>query len=330
MPLSRRRKAAIVVRFLLSQGHRLPLDGLPQDIQIALTHELAGMRAIDRATLDAVIAEFVDEVDRLGLAFPSGIDHALDILDGSISDAAAARIRHEAGLDSRRDPWERIADLDPATLLPALESESVEVAAVVLSKLKVSKAAELLGMLPGERARRITYAVSRTGAVTPATVRRIGDALLAQLDTDRASAFAEGPVDRVGAILNFAPSATREEVLSGLDETDGAFAEKVRRAIFTFANIPARIDARDVPRILRDIDQAALARAIAASAEVDTATADFLLGNMSQRMADALREAAAEVAPMTPAEADTAKTEVVRVIRALEAAGEIFLLAEDG
>jgi flagellar motor switch protein FliG len=119
-------------------------------------------------------------------------------------------------------------------------------------------------------------------------------------------------------------------VLSGLDETDGAFAEKVRRAIFTFANIPARIDARDVPRILRDIDQTTLARAIAASAEVDSATANFLLGNMSQRMAEALREAAAEIAPMTPAEADAAKTEVVRVIRALEAAGEVFLLAEDG
>lgn len=328
--LSRRRKAAIVVRCLLSEGQALPLAHLPLEQQIVLARELAGMRAIDRDTLQTVIDEFLAEVSRIGLSFPPGVEDALNLLDGSISPAAAARLRREAGLSDAGDPWQRIADLDAARLLPALETESVEVAAVLLSKLKVSKAAELLGMLPGERARRITYAVSRTGAISPAMVRTIGEALAAQLDAKRRSAFAEGPVDRVGAILNFAPSATREDVLAGLDETDGDFAEKVRRAIFTFANIPARIDPRDVPKILRDIDQAALARAVAAADGKDQPAADFLLGNMSQRMAETLREAASEVPAMTPAEADAAKAEVVRVIRALESAGEIFLLAEDG
>jgi hypothetical protein len=38
----------------------------------------------------------------------------------------------------------------------------------------VPKAADLLGRLPGERARRIAHAVSMTGNVDPETVRRIG------------------------------------------------------------------------------------------------------------------------------------------------------------
>lgn len=332
--LSRRRKAAIVVRALLAQGGPMPLARLPQDLQIALARELAQMRSVDRDTLGAVIAEFTAAIDDQGLTFAPGVEAALGLLEGSISDAAAARLRREAGLTGGGDPWARIAELDGARILPALETESVEVAAVLLSKLKVSKAAELLGMLPGERARRITYAVSRTGAISPAMVRTIGEALVAQLGAERASAFADAPVDRVGAILNFAPSSTREEVLTGLDETDVEFAEKVRRAIFTFANIPARLDARDVPKIIREIDQAALVRALAAATgdgmDAERPAADFILGNMSQRMADSLREAAAEIAPMTPAEADAAMAEVVRVIRALEASGEVFLLAEDG
>jgi len=330
LPLSSRRKAAIIVNYVLSNGIKLPLAELPLEMQEALTFELAGMRSVDKATLDAVVDEFTAEMEAVGLSFPAGLPNALEVLDGAISDVAARRIRNKAGLLDTDDPWERILILEAAQLLPVMENESIEVAAVLLSKLKVSKAAEVLGMLPGERARRITYAVSRTGAVSPHTVALIGRSLAKQLDTHDPRAFEEGPVDRVGAILNFAPSATREDVLVGLDETDGAFAEKVRKAIFTFANIPARVDARDVPKIMRDVDQAELVRAIAASEGPNQAAADFILGNISQRMADNIRDEVSEAGKVSPTEADAAMNSVIAVIRALEAEGEIFLIAEDG
>ena len=159
---------------------------------------------------------------------------------------------------------------------------------------------------------------------------RIGDAIAAQLDTQRVTAFDSGPVDRVGAILNFAASATRDHVLTGLDETDGEFAEQVRRAIFTFANIPDRIDARDIPKVMREVDQPTLVKAIAAATGAEAAAAEFLLANISQRMADSMREMAREAGPVSLAEAEAAMTDVVAVIRRMEAAGEIFLTAEDG
>ena len=327
--LSRRRKAAIVVRFLLSNGAQLPLTALPDDLQEALTFELAGMRTIDKSTLDAVIDEFMAEMQAMGLSFPTGVDAALDMLDGSISTSAARRIRDQAGIEDQTDPWERILSLEPENLLPIMENESIEVAAVLLSKLKVSKAAELLGLLPGERARRITYAVSRTGAVTPGIVMLIGQSLATQLDTDDPRAFEEGPVDRVGAILNFAPSATREDVLVGLDETDEAFAEQVRKAIFTFANIPARIDARDISKIMRDIDQVDLVKAIASAEGDNAAASEFILSNMSQRMAENLREEANDIGKVSVTEADAAMNAVVSVIRDLEAQGEIILIADE-
>ena len=64
--------------------------------------------------------------------------------------------------------------MDSEILRPVVENESTEVAAVVLSKLNVPKAAELLGAIPGPRAREITYAVSQTNGVTPSAFNRIG------------------------------------------------------------------------------------------------------------------------------------------------------------
>ncbi|TMV35524.1 flagellar motor switch protein FliG, partial [Thioclava sp. BHET1] len=91
--LTPRQKAAVIVRLLLSAGARMPLSALPEDLQAALTEQIGQMRAIDRGTLDAVIAEFQAAIDDLGLSFPDGIDGALSILDGHISSSTASRLR---------------------------------------------------------------------------------------------------------------------------------------------------------------------------------------------------------------------------------------------
>jgi len=327
--LNKRQKAAIIVRLLLSEKVDLNLAALPEVLQESLTVEMAAMRFIDRATLRAVIEEFVSEIEDIGLAFPSGLEGALNLLDGSISAATAARIRRQGGVRLSGDPWETISGLDPARLLPLLKEESVEVCAVLLSKLKVSKAAELLGQLPGKRARQITFAMSLTGSISPEVVEKIGRSVAEQLDAQPAIAFAEGPVERVGAILNFSPAATREEVLDGLEQDDAVFASEVRKAIFTFANIPKRIDTRDVPKITRALDQAQLITALAAATGPLEEAAEFILGAMSKRMADQLREEIENLGTVKSADGEAAMNAVVSAIRALEAAGEVLLIAED-
>ena len=330
--LSRKQKAAIIVRLLLAEGVKLSLADLPEPLQAELAQQMATMRFVDRITLKSVIDEFVAEIEDVGLAFPNGLEGALTVLDGTISPATATSIRKARGITFSGDPWETIAGLDPARLLPVLEEESIEIAAVLLSKLKVSVAADLISRLPGPRARRVAYAVSLTGSIEPQVVERIGRSLAEQLDAQPARAFVEGPVERVGAILNFAPGATRDEVLQGLDEEDAAFAEEVRKAIFTFANIPERIDPRDVPKITREVDQAVLITALAGAAGTVDETVAFILGAMSKRMADQLREEMENLGKVKPKEAEEAMSAVVNAIRELEASGEILLLAgeDDG
>ncbi|MFV2052324.1 flagellar motor switch protein FliG [Aliiroseovarius sp. YM-037] len=328
--LSRKQKAAIVVRILLAEGAKLSLENLPDALQVELTEQMGALRLIDRATLQQVVAEFVEELETVGLAFSGGIEEALSILDGTISPQTAGRMRKDVGLGAISDPWQRIAALDNDSLRPILEDESVEVAAVMLSKLNVSKSAELLGQIPGPRARRIAYAMSLTEAVTPEAVDRIGIALASQMDAQPISAFDVGPVERVGAILNFSPATTRDDVLEGLDETDADFASKVRRAIFTFENIPARIEPRDVPKIIRGVEQPVLLTALAAAraGAAPDATA-FILENMSKRMAEQLEEELGEIGNIKESEGEAAMTAVIAEIRRLEADGEISLIAEE-
>lgn len=102
--LTRRQKAAIVVRFLLREGADVPLSDLPEPLQEALTTQMGAMRYVDRATLADVVAEFATEIEATGLTFPGGVAGALLALDGRISPQTAARLRKEAGVRQFGDP----------------------------------------------------------------------------------------------------------------------------------------------------------------------------------------------------------------------------------
>ncbi|TQS73952.1 flagellar motor switch protein FliG [Rhodobacteraceae bacterium] len=327
--LSKRQKAAIIVRLLSSEGEKLPLNLLSDEQQTELGQEIAQLNMVDRATMNAVVTEFCETLESIGITFAGGLESALKLLQGQITPSAESRLRKLASGSNRSDPWERISALDAEILMPVVEEECIEICAVLLSKLSVSKSADLLSRMPGEKARRVAYAVSLTGNIAPEAVWKIGQAIAQQLDAVPARAFASGPVERVGAILNYAASTTRNTVLDGLEEEDKLFAEQVRKAIFTFVNIPVRVAPKDLPKILRRVEQEKLLQALGGAKGEEKKAAEFILENMSKRMADGLREEIANLGKLRDKDVEAAMTEVINTIRELENEGEIFLVAED-
>lgn len=329
--LSTKEKAAIVVRLLLSHGALPALNQLPESKQTELAVQIARMAPVDQETVFAVADEFANEIERIALSFPQGLDGAIGLLDGHLSEGASKRLRKMAPTDTRRNPWDEIERVEIERLVSVLEAETVDVAAVILAKLSTDKAAQLLGLIPGDLARRIAIAVTRTEGVSPTVVHRIGASLAEQLDARPVTAFQGEPASRVGAILNYAPAAVRDSVISGIEDEDKALAEEVRAAIFTFGHIAERIAARDVPRIQRDIDADDLTLVVAAAeTEADKASVEFILENISKRMAEGIRDEASEKSDAKADEVEAAMLRIVGVIRNLEAQGEIFFVVPEG
>ncbi len=325
-PLTNRQKAAVIVRLLLSQGVAPALDRLSVDQQAAIARNMAGLGPVNRATLAAVVREFTGRLDDLGLTFPDALPGALRLLEPHLSETARDGLRREAGPGADSTAWDQLGALDADRLRPILERESAEVCAVLLSKINVAKAAALLADLPADRAHVVAHAVALTATVTPQMVDRIGASLLDQLQAAPRPAFKASAVDRMGAILNSASATARDTILAGLTGRDASFAEDVRRAIFTFEHIPKRVEAADVPRILRGMDQDILAMALAAGLQSAPLTVEFLLENMSKRMAEQLRDEAEGRSPPRPEEGEPAMAAIVNALREMEAAGDIRLI----
>ena len=191
--LTQAQKAAVIVRVLSAEGEKLDLTRLPEDLQSSLPEHISTMKMIDRKTVDAVINEFLEAMAQLGIAFPGALENAIQLLDGQISGTAADQLRRKAQHDINSDPWDRLMVASIEHLMTITKNESAEVCAVLVSKLPVSKGADFLSRLPGDRARRIAHAISQTESVDPATVRRIGAALVSELTSIPQKAFQTEP-----------------------------------------------------------------------------------------------------------------------------------------
>ncbi len=330
--LTRRSKAALIVRLLMGDGQSLTLADMPEETQIALAREMGRLGSIDKDTIDRVAGEFADQLDKVGLGPAGGVAKVIDGLAGLLSPDVAARMRDEARNGPPPDPWIYVLSLELTELKTIMESETVETSAVILSRLPVAKAAPLLGLLDGEKARRIAFAVSQIGAIAPQTVALIGTALAKAYTRPAKSAFPEDPSQRIGNILNAATASTRDDLLADIASNDPVFAEKVRKAIFTFADIPARIIGADISKILRGVEGRDLSTALAYATGLggaDQEAVDYVFANLSQRMGEQIREEVKERGKVRKADGEAAQSAFVAAIRAAVDSGEIVLREEE-
>ena len=324
-PLSQSQKAAIIARVLMDHDALPPLTDFPERQQKLILREMSGLRHVPKDRLASLIAEFARELDNIGVTFSGGFASAIQRLEDQLSPDTLEEVRSTELPAAKVDVWKRLNELDPVELANLIDGESIEVAALVLSKLDVSNAATLLGSLPGPRAREVTLAISRCTAIRPTQLDAIGRLLCARLDEIPEVVFDNGPAERVGAILNSSASATRDSLLDGLTENDEGFALEVRRTIFTFKDIPARIDTRAVPTLTRAVDQQTLVHALVGAEQDLPDAAKFIIDNMSQRMATQIRDEMEERSDAKPDITEEAMSAVVATIRQLEASGEIEL-----
>ena len=224
------------------------------------------------------------------------------------------------------NPWARIKALKTSDLLPFVQNESVEVSAVIMSKLDVQKAAEILSQLPGDQARSISYAISMTDNVTPASMDRIGQSLIAQMDNQPERVFEKSPAERIGMILTVTSQKIRDEVLSGLGKTNQAFADMVRQSVFTFDDISERLSAKDIPQIIRSIDHEDLVKGLShAKTQNSSDTVDFIISSLPKRLGETLLEDIESLSAIAPKDGEQAINRLIGSLQSMLAKGELFL-----
>ncbi|MFQ5623542.1 MAG: flagellar motor switch protein FliG [Paracoccaceae bacterium] len=328
--LTRPQKAAIIIRLLLNEDAAPDLRSLGLAPLRNVVRTMATLGDVSRPTLIAVVEEFLRDLGDFGLSLRGSLEETVSVLKGHVTEDALDRLRDETEEPPDTDLWEMIAGIDAEALAGFLGAEHPQVAAVVLSKLPAETAACVLAHIDEETARDIIVAITRTSGIDAAAVEAIARAIHAHFNAASAPrACSAAPAERIGGIMNFTPSEARDRLLRMFEAEDPETASQVRRVMFTFPDIPARVVPRDVAKLVRAVEQDTLIRALAGAQKQCPAVKDFILENLTTRLSQQLSEELEEAGEIRDRDAEAAMTAVIAAIRALADAGEIELQSEE-
>jgi flagellar motor switch protein FliG len=316
-------KAAALLITLGPEASSNVLKHLDEDEIEQITMHIFNMEAVAGAVKDEVLRQcysmsFVGE----GGAPAGGMEFARDLLSRALGNQKAVEFMDRVRARSQGAPFDFLEDADAAQLANSLKNEHPQAIALILSHLKVAKAASVIAHL-GERLQGdVSTRIAVMDRVSPDVIKAVEAGVKGKLSTVLTQDYAtSGGVSALVSILHQVDRATEKTIMDALDEEQPQLAEEVRQKMFMFENIVA-LDGRTIQRILRDVENKDLILALkGASEEVRR----LIFANMSTRAAALLKEDLAIVGPVRLRDVEEAQQRIVAVIRQLEAAEEIVI-----
>ena len=326
--LTQPQKAAVIIGILGADGAGQILEQMDEDTLRNFAAAMSKLRKVEPEVVRTTIGEFLYELDRLEETVTGGLGNAREMLKDYVPDATLNRIMDDVDQPSASNVWKKLSAVDDQALAEFLTLEHPQTAAVVLSKLSAEHAAKIIGRLEAETARDMVFGLTKTAALDSNVIEAIGHSVSEDfLANQRGGDSSFKPAERIGSIMNYAPGEIRNAVLSFLDDTQPELADAVKGSMFTFNDIPERIEKRDAAAIVRAVDEELILKALKGAEDNAPETAEFLLSSISSRVAEQLRESLSEIEKVKIREAEEAQNAVIKAIRELEAAGELRLIA---
>lgn len=321
--LSGRQKAAIV---LMSMGPRSAGEitkNLTQTELEEISFEIARMDQVPQELAAAVVAEWGQLETAMHSIAEGGVEYARQILEDAIGPQKAAavlkriegQLRDDAGFNNLRN-----ADAQQVTAL--VRNEHPQTVALLLAHLEPEQTAAVMKELPPKVGGEVLYRLAKMEKVLPEVLqvleRCYGSESTVSISKDLSEA---GGLEAVAAVLNLMTGSVEKELMEHLAWQDQELCEQIKNLMFVFEDL-AKLDDRGLQRLLRDVQTKELALALKAATDP---LKQRLLGMLSTRAGDALREEMEFLGPVRLKDVETAQSNVVKLVRALEEAGEIVI-----
>lgn len=294
-----------------------------------ITAEIIRLQRVDVDTADQAIAEFHELAVRGRIAGRGGREIAEGLLESSFGSERAAGVMNRVASALAGKSFEFLDTAEPGQVVSLLELEMPQTVAVVLTHLRPAQASAILAGLPDGRRADVAECIARMTSATPDAIAIVSATLKARASSmisPRTTAEVVGGVQPLVDIINRAPVATERAVLEALETRNPELAEEVRSRLLGFNDL-VRLDDRDVQRVVRGVDVAALALALRGA---PAAVAEKVRGNLSERNRTLLDDEAAAIGQIRVSQVEEARAEIVRIVRELAEEGQVTVHRAEG
>jgi flagellar motor switch protein FliG len=158
--------------------------------------------------------------------------------------------------------------------------------------------------------------------IQPTALNDLNDVLYKVLaGGDKVRKTSLGGVQTAADILNLMGNAIEGTVIEAIREQDGDLAQKITDKMFTFEDL-LKLDNKSMQLVLKEVSTDMLVVALKGSS---TELKELVLGNMSARAAEGLREDLSSRGPVRLSEVEGQQKEILKVVRRLSDEGSVVL-----
>lgn len=314
------RKAAILLLSLEKPLAAEVMSQLSKAKVEQLTLEIARIEDVTQDQQDSVITEFYSMAGQRVPIERGGLDFANSLLQQSLGAEGAGAILENVRQSMSSVPFGFLHKAGADNLLTFVMEEHPQTIALIMSHLPAALAAEVLGGLPSNKQLEVIRRIANMEQTSPEVVRDVE----AGLENRMKSTFNQqmekaGGVPMVAQILNVADRMTNKGILESLEQEDAELVDEIRRLMFVFDDL-LKLSDKAIQSLLKEVDNSQWAIALkGASDEIK----QKILGNLSQRAAELLKEEMQYLGPVRLADVEATQQLVVDAVRRLEDAGEI-------
>jgi flagellar motor switch protein FliG len=292
-----------------------------QKLGVAMT----SVGGVTREQVVDVVDDFVDTLQQPSGLGPGADEYVRAVLVQALGEDRASGLidrillgRNTSGLDTLK--W-----MEPRAIAELVRNEHPQIIAIVLAHLDPDQGAEVLKCFPERVKSDVLVRIATLDGVPPHALNELNDVMARQFaGSQNIKSSALGGVKVAANILNFMDGGQDEAILGTIGEIDDTLSSQIRDLMFVFDNL-ADIDDRAMQTVLREVPNEKLAVALRGA---DQKVKDKIIGNMSQRAAEILKDDMEARGPVRLADVEAAQKEILSIVRKMADEGTIQLMAK--
>jgi flagellar motor switch protein FliG len=293
----------------------------PEDVRTLGVAMFAASNATE-AEIAAALDRFVDQGRSLSTLAVRAEPRIRKVMHEALGNVRADNILADIGPQSSACALDILRWMEVADIARVVTHEHPQVGALIISVLTPEVSAAVLDGFD-----EIIQAdlVCRAAKLTQVPAEAVSD-LETILASIKSSCSQSAPV-RVGGtgdvarIVNRMKKQSGERVLKSVKKRDKQLGQEIEEEMFIFDNL-IDLDTKSLGTLMRSVDASVLGFALKGASAV---LVDKILGSMSARAAESIRDDMADRGPVKRAEVEDAQREIISVARNLAEDGTIML-----
>ncbi len=293
----------------------------PKEVQ-KLGETIAGMRTVSRERVEQVMERFTDQAASQSLLISDTNSYVKSVLKRALGDDKASLLIDRIMQGSDVSGIESLKWMDAQSIAELLRNEHPQIMAAILVHLDADLVAGVLKNLTDRMRNEVMLRIATLEGIQPTALNDLNEVLYKVLaGGDKVRKTSLGGIQTAADILNLMGTAIETTVIESIREQDSDLAQKITDKMFTFEDL-LKLDNKSIQMILKEVSTDMLVIALkGASAELK----ELVLGNMSSRAAEGLRDDLESRGPVRLSEVEGQQKEILKVVRRLSDEGSVVI-----